>query len=217
MSDAVPASLAAELARSDRQAYFEQRLFVLSPLGDFATALLLLFLLIGSFLAIAWSENVAALVPTADNFMVATPMRTAFALSVTLCTALFTQRHTRMRERADYQAFARVFAPGAMARYNIADLTPGDARLPLATALGLAGGVLVSIPLYGKYLLTPGIFAWLLIVTTLLFMAFARGVELSRTATRRSNLADHRRPRASGAGGERRVQPRRHARGHRER
>ena len=41
MSDALPADIAAELAQSDRAAYFEQRIFVYSPFGTIITALLL--------------------------------------------------------------------------------------------------------------------------------------------------------------------------------
>lgn len=188
MSDAVTAEMLADIAKSDRGAYCEQKLFVLSPLGDVATALLCFLIPLAIFGIIVWSER-AGMLAAAASGNVAQPLRTAFALSATFATALYIQRYTRIRERAEYQAFEQSFSPGAMTRHEIAHFTPRAARLPLATIAGLVFGVLVSIPLYMKYLSTPTMFGWFLVMTTLLSMAFTRGVELSRAATRRSNQA----------------------------
>jgi hypothetical protein len=184
MSDAIPADLTAEWGRLDRQAYFEQRIFVFSPLGDFWTALAIFLIVSGAFLVIAMIENLALFTSTADDIVVAGPVETAFALAVTLCVSLYIQRYTRMRERTDYQAFVHTLNPGAIEKHNVVALAPAAARLVLATWIGLLGGIAVSIPLYSHYLpALPGIFAWFLVMTSILGMAFTRGVELSRTGT----------------------------------
>lgn len=82
----------ADLAASDRRAYFEQRIFVLSPLGDFWTAFLFFAMLAGSFVAIAQAEHVLLFTRTSGGVSFVEPVRTAFALSVTLSAALFIQR-----------------------------------------------------------------------------------------------------------------------------
>jgi hypothetical protein len=97
-----------------------------------------------------------------------------------------------VRERADYPAFERSLNPGAVERHNVVILTPAKARLVPATWIGFFGGVVFSIILYSHYLSDPphplpGIFAWFMVVTTLLGMAFTRGVELSRTGTQGTN------------------------------
>jgi hypothetical protein len=189
MSDALSADMLADIAQSDRGAYFEQRLFVLSPLGDLATAALFFLVPLAIFVSIVWSENAGMIAAAVNGGNVAQPLRTAFALSATLATALYIQRYTRIRERADYHAFEQSFTPAAMTRHEIAHFTPRDARLHLATLVGLVGGALVSIPLYMKYLSTPAMFGWFLAMTTLLAAAFTRGVELSRAATGRANKA----------------------------
>ncbi len=53
MEDAASADFLRDMARSDRTAYFEQRLFVWSPLGTFWTALVIFLILIGTYLAAA--------------------------------------------------------------------------------------------------------------------------------------------------------------------
>ena len=181
----------AELAMSDRLAYFEQRIFVLSPLGDFWTAVFIFALLAASFVAIASMEGLVLFTPTSGGIAVAQPVSVAFALAVTLSASLFIQRYTRVRERQDYPYFARTLNPGAVERHNVVSLTPGRARLVPATWLGLIGGAIACWPLYGHYFFAstplPGIFAWFAVVTVLLGMAFTRGVELSRTGTHGAN------------------------------
>ncbi len=193
MSDAAAhADLTAEWSRSDRRAYFEQRLFVLSPLGDFWTAFLIFVAIGGVFIAIAGIENLALFAVTAKGIVIAGPADTAFALAATLCVSLYIQRYTRVRERADYPAFERSLNPGAVERHNVVVLTPVNARLVPATWIGFFGGIVASVILYSRYLSgpphpLPGIFAWFMVVTTILGMAFTRGVELSRTGTQGTN------------------------------
>jgi len=177
-----------EWARTDRSAYFEQRIFVLSPLGDALTAFIIFAVLLGSFFVIAWAEDVSLFTRTAAGIAATSPMRTAFALSVTLGVALYIQRYTRVRERADHSAFDRTLNPGAIQRHNIGNLTPADVRLAVPTAIGCAGGIAASWILYFHFLsVWPGLFGWFLIVTTILGMSFTRGVELSRTGTQGVN------------------------------
>lgn len=188
----MPADLTDQWTRSDRRAYFEQRLFVFSPLGDLATASIIFLLLLASFFLIAWAEGAVMFTRQATGIFVASPLRTAFALSVTLGAALYIQRYTRVRERKDYEAFARTLGHVAVEKHNMMSLTAERARLVPATWIGLFGGMAVSLVLYFHYLSNPpvalpGMFAWFLVVTTLLSMAFTRGVELSRTGTQGAN------------------------------
>lgn len=187
MSEAVRIDQNADWGPTDRRAYFEQRLFVLSPLGDLSTALAIFLLLAGAFIALAGLEQLPLATFSAKGIAFSGPAETAFALAVTLCTALYIQRYTRMRDRADYRAFARTLPPGAVEKHNVVVLTPPTARLIPATWIGFFGGVIGSFILYARYLPEPGIFVWFAAVTTLLGMAFTRGVELSRTGTRNTN------------------------------
>lgn len=186
-SEDAASGAADQWALSDRNAYFEQRIFQFSPLGDFWTAFIILLLTGGAFVAIAAIENVPLILRTANGIAAAGPLRTAFALTVTLSVALYIQRNTRMRERADYDAFARTLDAGAIENHNLLGFTPVAAKLVPATWLGLAGGLAGSWLLYDHYLMDtpahPGLFLWFMAVTVILAMAFTRGVELSRTGT----------------------------------
>lgn len=177
---------AAMFAETDRRAYLEQRLYVLSPLGTFATTVAIFAVLTGTFLLAAMSEHVVLL---AGNGHVASPARMAFTLALLLCTALYLQRVTRMRERLDRDAFAAVLKPGALERRNLVQLTPGEARLGRSTLIGVIAGLALSWPMYGASIFAANqvpyaTFAWFLAVNTLLIASFVRGVELSRTGSR---------------------------------
>lgn len=188
MSDAV--SVKAALSDpSDRGAYFEQRLFILSPLGTFATAAVLFLCLMAWFLAAALGEGVALVThDTAGNIQIESVLRIAFTLALMLCAALFIQRYTRIQERKDKPAFAEVLRPGTLESRYLTALTPPGARLPVFTAIGAVIGILVSWPLFGQAMLTAerpayATFVWFLIVDTLLITSFTRGVELSRAGS----------------------------------
>lgn len=183
---AVQGNFATMFAETDRRAYLEQRLFVLSPLGAFATAAVLFAVLMGTFLAVAMSEHI---VLVADGGHVESTLRMAFTLALLLCTALYLQRATRMKERLDREAFEAVLRPGALERRNLIQLTPGEARLGRFTVAGVIAGLALSWPMFGKAMFAqadPPIatFVWFLVVNTLLVASFVRGVELSRTGSR---------------------------------
>jgi hypothetical protein len=187
------ADLSAEMA-DDRRAYFEQRIFVLSPLGVFFTVLLLFVLLFGSFLAISAAEQAVLFHDARGAFSIPIHTRIAFTLALMLCSALFVQRYTRVQERKDRTAFAAVLRPGAIERLNLMGLTPATARFGLATLIGLVVGAVASWPLYAYdtlYRPQPlyGVFAWFLVVTILLAASFTRGVELSHAGTQSANRA----------------------------
>jgi membrane protein implicated in regulation of membrane protease activity len=192
MSDVTHTDLTDEWARTDRTAYFEQRLFVLSPLSDALTAFIIFAILLGSFFVIAWAEGVTLFTRTAVGIAATSPMQTAFALSLTLGVALYIQRYTRVRERQDHPAFARTLNPGAIEKHNVGSLTPANVRLTIPTTIGFFGGIAASWILFFHYLsdasgARPALFGWFLIVTTILGMSFTRGVELSRTGTQGVN------------------------------
>jgi ABC-type multidrug transport system fused ATPase/permease subunit len=174
---------------SDRQAYFEQRIFVLSPLGTFATAAVLFLFLMAWFFATAFAEGVALITrDMAGNIQIESALRMAFTLTLMLCAALFIQRYTRVQERKDKPAFAAVLRPGTLETRYLTTLTPPGARLPAFTAIGIAIGILVSWPLFGHAMLAVehpayATFIWFFIVDTLLITSFTRGVELSRAGS----------------------------------
>lgn len=177
------------LRKSDARAYFEQRIFVLSPFGTFVTALIIFVLLFGLFVIAASAEGVLLYEVGPGRFTIEPVLRMAFTLSLMLCTALFIQRYTRVKERADHAAFVAVLRPGAMDKRSLVDLTPQSARLGLFTAIGVALGLVLGWPLFGSDMLSRpqppyAVFAWFLIVNTALVTAFARGVELSRSGSR---------------------------------
>ena len=188
MSDAV--SLRADLSHpSDRNAYLEQRIFILSPLGTFATAAALFLFLMGCFLAAAFGEGVALIDrDAAGNIQIESVLRMAFTLALMLCAALFIQRYTRIQERKDKSAFAAVLRPGTLENRYLTGLTPPGVRLPVFTAIGIGLGIALSWPLFGRAMLTAdhpayATFLWFLIVNTLLITSFTRGVELSRAGS----------------------------------
>lgn len=186
MTDLSAPDFDAAMALSDRRAYLEQRIFVLSPLGTFATAFALFAVLLALFFAAAWMENVRLI---GDGLHIESVLRSGFALSLMLCSALFIQRYTRLKERADHAAFAAVLRAGAISRRNLTELTPTNARLGVFTALGVLLGAGLSWPLFGAEMFKLAhppyaTFAWFFVVNVLLVTSFTRGVELSRTGSR---------------------------------
>lgn len=188
MSDVAPMKM--DLSDpSDRNAYLEQRIFVLSPLGTFATAAAIFLLLLGWFFASAMSEHVPLLSrDAAGNIQIESVLRMAFTLALMLCAALFIQRYTRMQERKDRPAFAAVLRAGSLENRFLVELTPREARLGTFTIIGVVVGILVSWPLFGRQMLSMehppyATFIWFFVVNTLLITSFTRGVELSRAGS----------------------------------
>jgi hypothetical protein len=197
MSDALPPLAEDEYRVADRRAYFEQRIFVLSPFSAFVTTLILFTVLFGTFLIAAEAEHLHLFSDTPHGLVIDPGLRMAFTLSLMLCAVLFVQRYTRMKERTDRAAFEAVLKPGALERRNLVQLTPSEARLPLFTAIGIVLGVALSWPFFGAALLALphppyATIAWFVAANTLLITSFTRGVELSRTGSRAAAEAiDH--------------------------
>ncbi|HEV2650897.1 MAG TPA: hypothetical protein VGU69_06550 [Rhizomicrobium sp.] len=188
MSAALPDELSNALRASDRSAYFEQRIFVLSPFGFPATTALIFVLLIGT-LAIALSiSNVPILTQvhgrTAVEYIVL--LGGWFCLMNTVVLAM--QRYSRLKERADLPAFAQVLRGGWASAAQLTELTPVGAPLVFATLIGLALGIGLSWLFYvrGTDNLTgsPFLLVWFFFATTLIITLFTRGVALTRSANR---------------------------------
>jgi len=194
MSDHAAPDFAQAFADADRRAYVEQRLFALSPFGTLATAVLLFLVLMALFAAAAAGEHVALFAPGGH---VESTMRMAFTLALMLVTALYIQRHTRLKERQDSAAFAAVLRPGTLEQRNLIALRPGEARLLGATVLGIGIGLAASWFMFGAEMLARAApryatLAWFVAVNTVLVTCFVRGVELSRSGSRAMALAiDH--------------------------
>jgi len=177
------------LRQSDRKAYFEQRLFVLSPFGTFPTALILFIALVGSYAIVALLQQTPAVAVTASGIAFDGRTQSALILSLMLCTALFLQRYARVREREEREAFAAILRDGDTQSRQLVSLTPPTQRLWWATGIGLVLGLGLSWALFTRGAATslrstPALMVWFTVVTTLLTMSFTRGIELGRAGTR---------------------------------
>ncbi len=186
MIETVPADIAAELKRNDRSAYLEQRLFVLSPFNTFWTALLIFALLVGSFAAAATLSGIALVDVDAHGVSISVSTRFALIFSLLITTVLGMQRFSRVRERADLMAHAAVLKGGIADACEVTALTPGSARLGRATITGIIIGLLLcwTIVRPTPALQTLATYAWFCAVTVLISVLFARGVALTRGASR---------------------------------
>jgi len=170
---------------SDSRAYFEQRIFIVSPLGTWPTVLALYALGAGLYVAAALASGVAFL--PVENFLLDPRTRIAAVLLLILCISVGMQRMTRMAEKGDFEAFARVLKGGAEQAALLTSLAPRGVRLVPATVTGLIAGIALSFAFFaqnpGTALMThPALFAWFAGATVLLIMAFTRGVALSRAS-----------------------------------
>jgi len=182
MSDSVPFDVVQEMARTDRKAYLEQRLFVFSPLNTFWTTVAIFMLLFGAYVVAAYLSGAPLLVPHG----IGNGLRFALLFSLLIATVLGMQRFSRVRERADFAAHAAILSGGIEDAVRTTALTPGTARLARATTIGvIMGGLLcwtilpVSPPLQ-----TWPTYIWFCAVTILISVLFARGVTLTRGAAR---------------------------------
>jgi len=186
MSEQTPEQILAELTSSDRRAYLEQRIFVLSPFRTSITAALIFLLLAGSYALIAFAEGLPIFVTESDGLNLDIRARIAFILSLLMATVLGIQRYTRERERAEIMNAATIFRGGLATVARMSTLTPANARLGAASFVGCLIGAVVIYLGYGRdgnVVSYPGIFIWFSIVTLLLTMSFARGVELTRSGS----------------------------------
>lgn len=182
MDESIPVDIAAALERSDRGAYLEQRLFVLSPFNTFWTTLLIFVVLMGSFAAAAAISGV----PLSAGDGPSRTTRFALTFSLLITTVLGMQRFSRVREREDFMAHAAVLKGGVADACEVTALTPGSARLLRATLIGVVIGAALcwTIITPTPPLQTNATYIWFCLVTILISVLFARGVTLTRGAAR---------------------------------
>jgi len=173
------------LAASDRHAYLEQRLFVYSPVGTLATAVLIFVVLAGSF-ALAWEISGKPFLTVTDSQIhIGTLIRLALWFCVILTTVLGMQRYVRVKDREDLGRYAAVLRGGWESAARISQLTPGNVHLVFANIAGLAIGLGASWFFFvssrsGNLLGYPALLIWFTVVATLLALTFTRGVVLTR-------------------------------------
>lgn len=187
MGDLTLEQVHADLSKSDRSAYLEQRIFVLSPFGTFMTAVLLFVTAAGSLLLIASAEDLSFLIETPDGTTLDPLVRVGLVLSLMIATVLGMQRHVRVRERAELATAATLYRGGLSTARRTAALTPPDAYLGIASLAGLVLGAIGSWILFitnPEFTSHPVLFAWFVIIVTLLTMSFTRGIELTRQGSR---------------------------------
>jgi hypothetical protein len=179
MSDALP--LSEVMAQVDRKAHFEQQIFLLSPLGTLWTSTAIFLLLAGSFALVADLSHE----PLFAHGTVTPQTRSALVFSLLVATALGIPRYTRIKDRSEVAEYPPLLLHGEFGARQFALLTPSNARLPAATAIGLLVGLIASYLFLPRAPVEHGavglVFAWFAIVTTLLAMLFVRGVELTRS------------------------------------
>ena len=168
--------------------YAEQRLFIRSPLGTLGTSLLIFFVLVGAYVAIALATQGPIIAFHQGQLVIPKATRAAFTLSLLITTALGMQRFARVREQEDVTRNASAFRRASAAE-EYARFTPPGARLAWATIAGLAVGITVSLALndhapLARFWQSPAIFYWFSFSTILLCLLFFRGVELTRAGAR---------------------------------
>jgi hypothetical protein len=186
MDESIPLDLITELRRADRGAYLEQRLFVLSPFNTFWTTLIIFAVLVGSFIVAALLSGISPFAIDAHGIHLAASTRFAAQFSLLITTVLGMQRFARVRERADLMAHAAVLKGGIADAREVTSLTPGSAMLGRATVTGVIVGILLCLTIVRP---TPGLqtaatYAWFCVITVLIAVLFARGVALTRGASR---------------------------------
>ncbi len=186
MHEPVPDEFARALAVSDRKAYFEQRIFVLSPFGTFATALIIFVLFAGTFL-VAWVVCGRPFVSlAAGKLSIGILFWLGLWFSLMMATVLGMQRYARLKDREDIAQYAQVLRGGWESAARMTELSPQGIRLAPANIIGLAVGLAVSWFFYvtsaGQNLTAyPAMLVWMTTATTLLLMSFMRGVALTRS------------------------------------
>ena len=185
MSETVPTDIARNLAESDRHAYFEQRIFVFSPLGTLPTTLLAFVLLAGSFL-ICWQISGKPFVSDANGrIAIGTVFWLGLWFSLLIASVLAMQRYARTKERQDIAPYAAVLRGGWATAARMTELSPQGAPLRTANLAGLVLGLGVSWYFYWADSSEnlrghPAMLVWMSAVTILVLISFTRGVALSR-------------------------------------
>jgi hypothetical protein len=185
MNDAVSEDFARAVAATDRHAYFEQRIFVLSPVGTLPTALLIFVLLAGSFLVV-WAMSGRPFVGIENGKLaIGTVFWLGLWFPLMLATVVCLQRYMRIKQHEDAAQYAAVLRGGWESALRLAELTPRGLRLGIANVIGFIGGACVSWFFYvasASQNLTahPAMLIWMSLATIILVMSFTRGVALSR-------------------------------------
>ena len=186
MREPLPPEILDEYRASDRKAYWEQRIFVLSPFGTLATAALIFTILISAYL-LAASIDGDIVIERQPALNLSQISRLALVLSILLTTVLAVQRAVRLRQRADITALARVLRGGLSQAASLGTLTPQGARLGIATAVGFVIAIGFDFVLYFWHPGAVGGLAariWFSVITGILVLTFMRGVELTRNGSR---------------------------------
>jgi len=167
----------------DRRAYFEQRLFALSPLNMWLTSALIYLALIGAYAAANALDGGAWLQRVGSGYALDERARIALILSLVVCVALAMQRYVRLRERIDAPALTSGMIP-SMVQFLAFD----GGHLRRATVFGVIGGVLLVVVIrpagvWPHDAMLGARSIWFIGATVLLAVLFARGVELTRVGT----------------------------------
>jgi hypothetical protein len=169
----------------DRRAYFEQRLFALSPLNLWLTSAIIYLALTGAYAAANAFDGGTWLQRAGGGYALDGRARVALILALVACVALAMQRYARLSEQADWPALRSAMIP-PMAHWSLAF---DGAALRRATLLGFLGGgvlaVVVRSPGVGPHdaMFGSARSLWFMAATLLLAVLFARGVELTRVGS----------------------------------
>jgi hypothetical protein len=159
-------------------------LFARSPFRTGTTALLIFAALVLSYAGVAALGGIPLLTFSRGGVVIPDDTRGALVLSLLIVTALGMQRYARLKDIEDLNADGGILRECMLRNYATMPRAQFSRRLGVATALGVALGVCVSVLLNFSEL-AKGLFAvrtvfyWFLVTNTLLAVLFARGLELT--------------------------------------
>jgi hypothetical protein len=179
--DAAPAAV---FGRHEGWGYAEQWLYDVSPVGALATTLALYLVLIGAYAIAAAIDHHAWIVAGKAAPQIDRRAWIGLCLSLIVCAVLGLQRYSMLAEVKDAPAFARAVRPDM-------ELMPtlSHARLRRLTFIGAApaaAGMLWFQTAGGEGVVEPALIVWFCVIAGVLGALFARGVELTGSATRRN-------------------------------
>ena len=168
---------------------FEQLLFERSPLGAPLTVMAIFTALFGSFLVLAAIERIDTVTRTANGVTFSNAAWPALVLSLLVCAALGMQRYARLSETRDAASYARILSGGMASATQVTNFVPPDAKLELATLIGILLGLGVSAIIWFAetqegHGMPPLALIWFSATTTFLVLLFVRGIEQTRAGGR---------------------------------
>lgn len=183
MSEAI---VAAKIPTGDP--YLEQRLFMASPLGTLGTTAAIFVLLYGAYLLAAAIEGLTPIHWTGHHLVFTDGAWPALVLSLLICASLGMQRYARLKDADDYERFAPIFTGGEATAKRLSSYAPDDAQLGRSSLVGAIVGLIISAAVLSTEAIplrlpAAGTTGWLVIVTVLLSVLFARGMELTRKSS----------------------------------